>query len=100
MADGKFNNDNKGVLFFRDVPKDSKRPSLSGNLVLSKDLVRDLIKMIQENKEPTIALAGWDRTSKAGKAFVSLVAQSQTEAEKFSKKSESSSSSSSDDFSF
>ena len=94
-----YDNSNTGVLFHQEVESGSKKPSVSGKIVLSKELVKEMIDLIKAGKEPEIRVAGWDKVSKAGKPFISLVASGPAEAAKYSNKPEEKKAKA-DDFSF
>lgn len=63
-----------GVLFTNDRKQNERQPDYTGNIELDKDTVLDLYKQLEESgvEYPKINLVGWRKTSKNGKAFLSL----------------------------
>ena len=85
MAEKQWDNSNSGALFFQDVDEGSKRPSISGKITLSRDVLKELVGMLTDGKEPYIDVAGWNRTSKTGKEFISVVIKPPSAAEAYRK---------------
>ena len=94
-----YDNTNTGALFHKDVESGSKRPNVSGNITIGKDLLKELIDLVKAGSDATINVAGWERVSKAGKPYISLTVSGPSEAAKYSKKTEEKKASK-DDFAF
>ena len=64
-----------GVLFANDRKQNDKQPDYTGNLEIDVETVRDLYQQMQSGGDhPKINLAGWRKTSKNGKTFLSVKA--------------------------
>lgn len=62
-----------GVLFQNDRKQNDRQPDYNGNLEVSREIVDDLVAQVREGiDKPVIDLAGWRKTTKAGKPFLSL----------------------------
>ena len=62
-----------GVLFGNDRKQRDTHPDYTGNLEFSREVVEDLFAQLREGVEkPVIDLAGWRKTTKGGKPFLSL----------------------------
>lgn len=62
-----------GALFSNDRKQSPNQPDYTGNLSLDHDVVMDLYQQIQEGVEhPKADLAGWKKTAKSGRSFLSL----------------------------
>lgn len=70
-----YDNSNSGVIFPNDRKTAPNQPDFTGNVILSKELIMYVTREIAAGREPKLALKGWKKTSKAGKGFVSLVAE-------------------------
>jgi len=51
---------------YKDAPN---KPDLTGEVILTKDIMRQLVTQIKEGKEAGLRLAIWDRESKAGNPY-------------------------------
>jgi len=65
--------DNTGNLFSTGNKQTKSQPDESGSMVLSKDLVKELVERIKSGKEAKLSLAVWHNTSLAGKPYKTLV---------------------------
>ena len=64
-----------GVLFANDRKQNDKQPDYTGNLEIDVETVRDLYQQMQNGGDhPKVNLAGWRKTSKNGKTFLSVKA--------------------------
>lgn len=64
-----------GVLFANDRKQNDKQPDYTGNLEIDAETVRDLYEQMQSGGEhPKVNLAGWRKTAKNGKTFLSVKA--------------------------
>jgi uncharacterized protein (DUF736 family) len=70
-----YDNSNTGVLFPNDRKVSPNQPDFTGSVILSKELIMYVTREIGCGREPKLAIKGWKKTSKAGKGFVSLVAE-------------------------
>lgn len=62
-----------GVLFQNDRKQNDRQPDYNGNLEVSREVVDDLVAQVREGiDKPVLDLAGWRKTTKAGKPFLSL----------------------------
>jgi hypothetical protein len=58
-----------GVLYpnkYKDTPN---KPDITGELTLTKEIMRQLVSQIKEGKEAGLRLAVWERESKAGNPY-------------------------------
>ena len=51
---------------YKDAPN---KPDLTGEVILTKEIMRQLVTQIKEGKEAGLRLAIWDRESKAGNPY-------------------------------
>ena len=51
---------------YKDAPN---KPDLTGEVILTKEIMRQLVTQIKEGKEAGLKLAIWDRESKNGLAY-------------------------------
>ena len=64
-----------GVLFANDRKQNDKQPDYTCNLEIDVETVLDLYQQMQDGGDhPKINLAGWRKTSKNGKTFLSVKA--------------------------
>ena len=62
-----------GVLFANDRKQNEKKPDYTGSLELDHETIRDLVNQMNSGVDnPKANLAGWRKTSKAGKQFLSI----------------------------
>lgn len=62
-----------GVLFANDRKQNEKQPDYTGSLEIDHETIRDLVNQMNSGVEnPKANLAGWRKTSKAGKQFLSI----------------------------
>lgn len=62
-----------GILFQNDRKQNDRQPDYTGNIELNSETVTDLWNQLQEGvKNPKANLAGWRKTSKGGRPFLSL----------------------------
>jgi hypothetical protein len=76
------NNDNQGALFINKRKQKENHPDQRGEITLSKELLRELVEMAKSGKEPKVAVAGWNKMSKAGNPYISLSVQPFVEYDK------------------
>jgi len=62
----------KGALFFVKNKKSDKSPSLSGNIVLSEELLKIAGNLIRDGKPAKLNLSAWENTSKKGTDYYGL----------------------------
>ena len=53
-----------GAIYTNNFKEKATQPDWSGKITLDRDLLKDLVKRVQEGKEAEIRVALWDRTSK------------------------------------
>ena len=53
-----------GAIYTNNFKAKATQPDWSGKITLDRDLLKDLVKRVQEGKEAEIRVALWDRTSK------------------------------------
>lgn len=64
-----------GVLFANDRKQNDKQPDYTGNLEIDAETVRDLYQQMQSGGDHAkVNLAGWRKTAKNGKTFLSVKA--------------------------
>ena len=78
-----YDNTNTGALFIRENEEGSKRPSITGRISVGKNVVKQLVDALSEGNECFIEVAGWEKTSKAGKPFVSVVIKGPEDADAY-----------------
>jgi len=62
-----------GVLFANDRKQNEKQPDYTGSLELDHETIRDLVEQMNSGVDnPKANLAGWRKTSKTGKQFLSI----------------------------
>lgn len=62
----------KGALFFVKHKKSDRSPSLSGNIVLSEELLKIAGNLIRDGKPAKLNLSAWENTSKKGTDYYGL----------------------------
>lgn len=68
--------ENTGNLFDNRYKESKTHPDMTGSMVLSKDLLRELVDLAKEGKEPKIALSVWKNMSRSnGKPYFSVSAK-------------------------
>lgn len=63
-----------GVLFLQNNKRSPKAPDYSGNLELSKEVFKYLLDEAKAGRPIKMDLAGWAKQTKAGRMFLSIVA--------------------------
>ena len=53
-----------GAIYTNNFKAKATQPDWSGKITRDRDLLKDLVKRVQEGKEAEIRVALWDRTSK------------------------------------
>jgi hypothetical protein len=86
MADYNQGDRSTGALFKVKERKSDKHPAMSGELTLTKALLKELIEEAKAGKPIKLSLSAWNNTSKAGNQYVSLAAKKYVE---YGKKEES-----------
>lgn len=75
-------NSNQGALFINGRKQKESHPDHRGEITLSTELLRELVAMTKSGKEPKIAIAGWNKKSKAGNQYISVAVQAFVEYDK------------------
>jgi len=82
MADYNQGDRSTGALFKVKERKSDKHPAMSGELTLTKALLKELIEEAKAGKPIKLSLSAWNNTSKAGNQYISLSAQKYVEYKK------------------
>ena len=53
-----------GAIYTNNYKTRATHPDWTGKVILDRDLLKDLVKKVQEGEEAEIRVALWDRTSK------------------------------------
>ena len=53
-----------GAIYTNNYKKSATQPDWTGKITLDRDLLKDLVKKVQEGEQAEIRVALWDRTSK------------------------------------
>lgn len=61
-----------GALFVNDRKQSDKHPDYTGTLEISMDVLKVLVEQAKSNQPIKMDMAGWKKTSKAGKSFLSI----------------------------
>lgn len=64
-----------GVLFWVDSKTNERGPDCRGNITFDVGLLRWLVAQAKAGKELKVDIAGWNRSSRTGKQFLSVLAQ-------------------------
>lgn len=75
-----------GALFTNTRKTSDKHPDYTGSLEISMDVLKVLVEQAKSGQPIKMDIAGWKKTSKAGKSFLSILAN-----KPYEKKQESSS---------
>ena len=75
MADYNQGDRSTGALFKVKERKSDKHPAMSGELTLTKALLKELIEDAKAGKAIKLSLSAWNNTSKAGNQYVSIAAK-------------------------
>ena len=68
-----------GVLFKNNKKTGDKSPDMTGNLEISKEVLKDLITLANDGKPIKMRLAAWSRESEKGTKFLSMIASKDEE---------------------
>jgi hypothetical protein len=79
MADYNQGDRSTGALFKVKERKSDKHPAMSGELTLTKALLKELIEEAKAGRPIKLSLSAWNNTSKAGNQYVSLAAKKYVE---------------------
>ena len=58
-----------GAIYTNNYKKSATQPDWTGKITLDRDLLKDLVKRVQDGEEADIRVALWDRTSKNGNEY-------------------------------
>ncbi len=59
----------EGAVFANTYKKQPKHPDFTGEIELSKSLLKALVERAKANQDLSISMAMWDRVSKDGKVY-------------------------------
>lgn len=79
MADYNQGDRSTGALFKVKERRSDKHPAMSGELTLTKALLKELIEDAKAGKPIKLSLSAWNNTSKAGNQYVSIAAKKYVE---------------------
>ena len=82
MADFNQGDRSTGALFKVRERKSDKHPAMSGELMLTKALLKELIEDAKAGKPIKLSLSAWNNTSMAGNQYVSISAKKYVEYNK------------------
>jgi hypothetical protein len=71
-SNGKIDKPETGALFFIKERKNDNSPHLSGNIILSKELLQYCADEMRENRPAKLSMACWENTSKKGTDYYGL----------------------------
>lgn len=74
--------ENVGSVFNNKYKTGKSQPDMTGDIVLSKELLKELVERVKEGKEPKLSLSVWKNTSKAGNQYQSVAVKIYTEYKK------------------
>lgn len=60
---------NTGTIFQNRYKDNDKKPDYTGEIVLTKDIMRQLVTQVKEGKEAGLRIAMWERQSQAGNPY-------------------------------
>jgi uncharacterized protein (DUF736 family) len=63
---------NSGSLFANDKKEKDTHPDFKGDMVLGPELVAEIAALVNAGKPAKVQVAGWKKTTKNGKVFLSL----------------------------
>lgn len=63
-----------GALFTNTRKTSDKHPDYTGSLEISMDVLKVLVEQAKSGQSIKMDIAGWKKTSKAGKTFLSILA--------------------------
>lgn len=61
-----------GALFVNNRKQQQNHPDFRGELTISKAVLKELVEKAKAGEDIKLAIAGWNKTSKAGTDYVSL----------------------------
>ena len=59
----------EGMIYINDYKTKSSQPSWTGNVVVQKELVKQLVERLKSGEEAVMRVALWDRISKKGNEY-------------------------------
>jgi len=59
----------EGMIYINDYKTKSSQPSWTGNVVVQKELVKQLVEKLKSGEEAVMRVALWDRVSKKGNEY-------------------------------
>ena len=59
----------EGMIYINDYKTKSSQPSWTGNVVVQKELVKQLVEKLKGGEEAVMRVALWDRVSKKGNEY-------------------------------
>ena len=59
----------EGMIYINDYKTKSSQPSWTGNVVVQKELVKQLVERLKSGEEAGMRVALWDRVSKKGNEY-------------------------------
>lgn len=65
----------QGALFINTRRSKDNHPNYRGEITISKSLLRELVERAKQGGDIKIALAAWERKSKAGNRYLSVAGQ-------------------------
>lgn len=69
----------KGALFVNTRRKSDNQPNFRGEVTLTKAVLKELVDEVKKGNEAKLAVAAWERKSKAGNTYLSLSVQKYVE---------------------
>ena len=74
--------ENTGNLFDNRYKETKAHPDQTGTMVLSKELLKELVERVKEGKEAKVSVSAWKNTSKSGKNYLAISVKVFTEYKK------------------
>tara|TARA_R100000544_G_scaffold20911_1_gene10216 strand:- start:220 stop:552 length:333 start_codon:yes stop_codon:yes gene_type:complete len=60
------NTQSDGAIYINNYKTNEKQPTRTGNIELTKDLLKELVTKVKSGEPAKIRIACWDRTAKSG----------------------------------